>query len=95
MRSVRFRRMHRPCQWKNVVLLHGMNLFVGAAWSRADSPRPIRMVVEDLAMINQIGLTDARAGRPWRGTSEVYAASLKRDYEEILRGMRAYVPLPR
>jgi len=41
-------------------------------------------------MINQIGLTDARSTRPWRDTSEVYKASLARDYAEILRGMRAY-----
>lgn len=47
-------------------------------------------MVGDLAMINQIGLTDARASRPWRDTSEVYQASLARDYAEILRGMRAY-----
>jgi pimeloyl-ACP methyl ester carboxylesterase len=43
-----------------------------------------------LAMINQIGLTDARGTRPWRETAEVYRASLGRDYAEILAGMRAY-----
>lgn len=47
-------------------------------------------VVGDLAMINQIGLTDARAARPWRDTSEVYRAALARSYAETLRGMRAY-----
>ncbi len=46
--------------------------------------------VGNLAMINQIGLTDARSGRPWRDTSEVYKASLARDYGEIVKGMRAY-----
>ena len=47
-------------------------------------------VVGDLVMINQIGLTDARAMRPWRETAEVYKAQLGRDYAEIVRGMRAY-----
>ena len=46
--------------------------------------------VGNLAMINQIGLTDARLGRPWRETAEVYKASLARDYPEIVKGMRAY-----
>jgi len=46
--------------------------------------------VENLAMINQIGLTDTRAGRPARETIEVYKAALARSYAEIVRGMRAY-----
>ena len=46
--------------------------------------------VGNLAMINQIGLTDARLARPWRETAEVYKASLARDYPEIVKGMRAY-----
>ena len=46
--------------------------------------------VDDLVLINPIGLTDARTTRPWRDTEEVYRASLARDYAEILRGMRAY-----
>jgi pimeloyl-ACP methyl ester carboxylesterase len=46
--------------------------------------------VGNLAMINQIGLTDARSARPWRETAEVYKASLARDYAEIVKGMRAY-----
>ena len=46
--------------------------------------------VGNLAMINQIGLTDARLARPWRETAEVYKASLARDYAEIVKGMRAY-----
>lgn len=46
--------------------------------------------VGNLAMINQIGLTDARAARPWRETAEVYKAALARDYADIVKGMRAY-----
>jgi pimeloyl-ACP methyl ester carboxylesterase len=46
--------------------------------------------VENLAMINQIGLTDARGSRPWIETAQVYKASLARDYPEIVKGMRAY-----
>jgi pimeloyl-ACP methyl ester carboxylesterase len=46
--------------------------------------------VGNLAMINQIGLTDTRAGRPARETTEVYKAALARNYAEIVRGMRAY-----
>jgi pimeloyl-ACP methyl ester carboxylesterase len=46
--------------------------------------------VENLAMINQIGLTDTRAGRPARETVEVYKAALARSYAEIVKGMRAY-----
>ena len=44
----------------------------------------------NLAMINQIGLTDAREQRPWRDDAEAYKAALARDYTEIVRGMRAY-----
>lgn len=47
-------------------------------------------MVSNLAMINQIGLTDARGGRAWRDTSEVYKSALARDYGEIVKGMRAY-----
>jgi pimeloyl-ACP methyl ester carboxylesterase len=46
--------------------------------------------VGSLAMINQIGLSDARATRPWRDTSEVYKGALARDYAEIVKGMRGY-----
>src|SRR5687767_11651917 len=46
--------------------------------------------VENLAMINQIGLTDTRAGRAARDTEEVYRAALARSYAEIVKGMRAY-----
>ena len=46
--------------------------------------------VGNLAMINQIGLSDTRAGRPARDIMEGYKAVLARDYAEIIRGMRAY-----
>jgi pimeloyl-ACP methyl ester carboxylesterase len=46
--------------------------------------------VGNLAMINQIGLSDTRAGRPARDIMEIYKGSLARDYAEIVRGMRAY-----
>lgn len=46
--------------------------------------------VGNLAMINQIGLTDTRAGRPARDIMEIYKGVLARDYPEIVRGMRNY-----
>jgi pimeloyl-ACP methyl ester carboxylesterase len=46
--------------------------------------------VGNLAMINQIGLTDTRAGRPARDIMENYKGVLGRDYPEIVRGMRNY-----
>ena len=46
--------------------------------------------VGNLAMINQIGLTDARSAGRGATRHEVYKASLARDYAEIVRGMRAY-----
>jgi len=67
------------------IVTHSMG---GMVASRFASSYP--EAVGNLAMINQIGLTDARSGRPWRDTSEVYKASLARDYTEIVRGMRAY-----
>jgi pimeloyl-ACP methyl ester carboxylesterase len=67
------------------IVTHSMG---GMVASRFASSYPER--VGSLAMINQIGLTDARSQRPWRETSEVYKANLARDYAEILRGMRAY-----
>ena len=67
------------------VVTHSMG---GMVASRFASSYPD--VVGNLAMINQIGLTDARNARPWRDTSEVYKASLARDYGEIVKGMRAY-----
>jgi pimeloyl-ACP methyl ester carboxylesterase len=67
------------------IITHSMG---GMVASRFASSYPD--VVVNLAMINQIGLTDARSARPWRDTSEVYKASLARDYGEIVKGMRAY-----
>jgi pimeloyl-ACP methyl ester carboxylesterase len=67
------------------VVTHSMG---GMVASRFASSYPD--AVGSLAMINQIGLTDARSQRPWRETSEVYTAALARDYAEIVRGMRAY-----
>jgi pimeloyl-ACP methyl ester carboxylesterase len=67
------------------IVTHSMGGMVGSRFA-ASYPD----AVGNLAMINQIGLTDARSGRPWRDTSEVYKASLARDYAEIVRGMRAY-----
>ena len=46
--------------------------------------------VGNLAMINQIGLTDTRHGRPARDVMENYKSALARDYGEIVKGMRAY-----
>jgi pimeloyl-ACP methyl ester carboxylesterase len=46
--------------------------------------------VGNLAMINQIGLSDTRPGRPARDITEAYKGALARDYPEIVRGMRAY-----
>jgi pimeloyl-ACP methyl ester carboxylesterase len=67
------------------IVTHSMG---GMVASRFASSYPD--TVGSLAMINQIGLTDARSQRPWRETSEVYKAALARDYAEIVRGMRAY-----
>jgi pimeloyl-ACP methyl ester carboxylesterase len=67
------------------VVTHSMG---GMVASRFASSYP--EAVGNLAMINQIGLTDARAQRPWRETSELYKAALSRDYAEIVKGMRAY-----
>jgi pimeloyl-ACP methyl ester carboxylesterase len=46
--------------------------------------------VGNLAMINQIGLSDTRAGRPARDIMEIYKGALARDYAEIVRGIRNY-----
>lgn len=70
---------------KTDIVTHSMG---GMVASRFASSYP--EVVENLAMINQIGLTDARSSRPWRETSEGYKAALARDYAEIVKGMRAY-----
>lgn len=70
---------------KTDIVTHSMG---GMVASRFASSYPD--MVENLAMINQIGLTDARGSRPWRDTSEVYKGALARDYAEIVKGMRAY-----
>ena len=41
-------------------------------------------------MINQIGLTDGRHGRPARDITDGYKGALARGYAEIVKGMRAY-----
>jgi pimeloyl-ACP methyl ester carboxylesterase len=46
--------------------------------------------VGNLAMINQIGLSDTRHGRPARDIMDLYKAALTRDYSEIVKGIRAY-----
>ncbi len=46
--------------------------------------------VGNLAMINQIGLSDARHGRPARDITDTYKSALARGYPEIVKGMRAY-----
>lgn len=45
---------------------------------------------ERLALVNMIGLTDARLQRPWRSTDEVYKASLARNYDDILQNIKRY-----
>jgi pimeloyl-ACP methyl ester carboxylesterase len=67
------------------IVTHSMGGMVGSRFA-ASYPD----MVDNLAMINQIGLTDARNGRPWQSTDAVYKSSLARDYPEIVRGMRAY-----
>jgi pimeloyl-ACP methyl ester carboxylesterase len=67
------------------VVTHSMGGMVGSRFAASYPER-----VGSLAMINQIGLTDARETRPWRETSEVYKAALARDYAEIVKGIRAY-----
>src|SRR5262245_4004112 len=46
--------------------------------------------VGNLAMINQIGLSDGRHGRPARDIMEMYKGALARNYAEIVRVIRAY-----
>jgi pimeloyl-ACP methyl ester carboxylesterase len=75
---------HRGIKTTDIVT-HSMG---GMVASRFASSYPD--AVGSLAMINQIGLTDARTTRAWRETSEVYKAALARDYPEIVKGMRAY-----
>lgn len=67
------------------IVTHSMGGMVGSRFA-ASYPD----MVENLAMINQIGLTDARHSRPWQSTADGYKSALARDYPEIVRGMRAY-----
>jgi pimeloyl-ACP methyl ester carboxylesterase len=67
------------------IVTHSMGGMVGSRFA-ALYPNAVR----NLAMINQIGLTDTRQGRPARDILEFYKAALVRDYAEIVRGMRAY-----
>jgi pimeloyl-ACP methyl ester carboxylesterase len=43
-----------------------------------------------VVMVNQIGLTDSRIGRPPRMLDEAYRGSLTRTYESIRRGIERY-----
>lgn len=46
-----------------------------------------------LAMVNQIGLTDARLTRPWRDTEEVYRSTLSNtSYQSLLQNHDRYYP---
>jgi pimeloyl-ACP methyl ester carboxylesterase len=47
-------------------------------------------VTTHLAVVNQIGLTDARLERPWRYTDEVYREELARDYASIRSTFERY-----
>jgi len=67
------------------IVTHSMGGMVGTRFA-ALYPGSVR----NLAMINQIGMTDTRHGRPARDIMEFYKIQMARDYAEILRGMRAY-----
>lgn len=46
-----------------------------------------------VALVNQIGLTDQRQGRPWRDFEELYQATLTNTtYQSILRNHMSYYP---
>ncbi len=50
-------------------------------------------VVTHLAMVNQIGLTDTRPGRPWSDPEAGYRSVLERTtYRSVLAGHRRYYP---
>ncbi len=50
-------------------------------------------VTTHVALVNQIGLTDQRQGRPWRDFEELYQATLKNTtYQSILRNHMSYYP---
>jgi pimeloyl-ACP methyl ester carboxylesterase len=67
------------------IVTHSMG---GMVASRFSSLYPD--AVGSLAMINQIGLSDTRHGRPAREVTEAYKGALARGYAEIVKGMRAY-----
>ena len=67
------------------VITHSMGGMVGSRFAALYPD-----TVANLAMINQIGLTDTRHGRAPREVVEIYKTQLARDYAEIVRGMRAY-----
>ncbi len=45
-----------------------------------------------VVMVNQIGLTDTRPGRPWTDPEVVYESVLGTSYASVLRGHRRYYP---
>jgi pimeloyl-ACP methyl ester carboxylesterase len=50
-------------------------------------------VTTHVALVNQIGLTDQRQGRPWRDFEELYQATLTNTtYQSILRNHMSYYP---
>jgi pimeloyl-ACP methyl ester carboxylesterase len=67
------------------IVTHSMGGMVGSRFAALYPD-----AVGSLAMINQIGLSDTRHGRPARDITEGYKAALARDYPDIVRGMRAY-----
>jgi pimeloyl-ACP methyl ester carboxylesterase len=67
------------------IVTHSMGGMVGSRFAALYPD-----TVGNLAMINQIGLTDNRAGRPARDIMQIYKGALGRDYPEIVRGMRNY-----
>lgn len=70
---------------KAAIVGHSMGGMLGSrfAFSYPDA-------TERLALVNMIGLTDARLQRPWRSTEEVYEASLTRNYDDVLQNMKRY-----
>ena len=50
-------------------------------------------VVTHVAMVNQIGLSDTRPGRPWSDPEDAYRSVLERtSYRSVLAGHRRYYP---
>lgn len=45
-----------------------------------------------VVMVNQIGLTDPRPGRPWTDPEEAYRSVLETDYQAVLQGHLRYYP---